>query len=222
MISVNVGPTKRQWTLHRNLLSHHTNFFEDDIARNGETEASVELLDDDPSAFEMLVKYMYQGRIDDVADVPGEKKWAHAEVCQKLYILCDRLGLSQLKNCAIDQFRKACFDSGLVPGPEEMTPVYEQTPIGSPFRRLISQIAARQIMDPESDNSALTYKVCFESGQDFAIDLINAIREGTGGTLLKDPTQEVGCFYHEHPDNEVCQQKRKKEVRFPKDLFRDN
>lgn len=222
MVNIYVGSTRRQWTLHRNLLKHHTTFFENQITKNGEKEECVELLEDDPTAFEMLVKFLYQGKMDNVAEIASEEKWAHAEACQKLYFLCDRIGLYQLKNCAIDQFRKACFDSGLVPGPEEMKPVYEKTPVGSPFRSLISQIAARQIMDPESDNSAVTYQTCFENGPDFAVDVINAIRNGTGGRLLKDPTQEVGCLYHEHRDNEVCQQKRKKEVRFPKDLFRDN
>ena len=222
MVNIYVGSTRRQWSLHQNLLKHHTAFFEDQVKKTGEKDDSVELLDDDPSAFEMLVKFLYQGRIDDVGEVASDKKWAHAETCQRLYFLCDRIGLHQLKNCAIDQFRRACFDSGLVPGPEEMKPVYDKTPMGSPFRSLISQIAARQIMDPESDKSAITYQLCFENGPDFAIDVINAIRDGAGGKLLKDPTQEVGCFYHEHQDNELCQQKRKKEVRFPKDLFRDD
>lgn len=222
MVNIYVGPTKRQWTLHRNLLQHHTKFFEQRVMNPSEKEDNVELLEDDPSAFEMLVKYLYQGKIDDVAELASEKKWAHAESCQKLYFLCDRIGLHQLKNCAIDQFRRACFDSGLVPGPEEMRPVYDNTSVGSPFRTLISQIAARQIMDPESDNSAATYQTCFENGPEFAVDVINAIRDGAGGKLLKDPTQEVGCFFHEHQDDELCQKKPKKEVRFPKDLFRDD
>ena len=222
MVNIYVGSSNRHWMLHENLLKHHTSYFEENTTTDDKGERSVRLPDDDPAAFEMLTKYLYQGQIDDVISLPSEKKWGHAENCQKLYFLCERLGLHQLKNCAIDQFRKACFDSGLVPGPEEMKPVYDCTSSRSPFRLLVSHIAARQIMDPDSENTALTYRMCFEGSPDFAVDVINAIREGAGGTLFKDPTHDIGCYYHDHRDNEQCSQKRKKEVRFPKDLFRDD
>ena len=164
----------------------------------------LELLDDDPRAFELLVKWLYQGKIDDVSDMPMEKKWDYADSCQKLYILCDKIKLPQLKNSAIDQFRKGCFEAGLVPGPEEIQPVYANTPPSSPFRKLISKIAARQIMDPESENDAGTYRICFEANADFAIDVVNAIREGAGKKLFQDPTEEGGCAYHDHENGQLC------------------
>ena len=167
-------------------------------------DLKLELLDSDPSAFELLVKWLYQGHIDDVSSIPIEKKWDYAEACQKLYVLCNRIGLPQLKNFAIDQFRKGCNEAGLVPGPEEMKPIYESTPPSSPFRKLVSRIAARQIMDPESKKDATTYKMCFEGSADFAIDVINAIRDGSGGKLYDDPTHGPGCTYHEHDNGANC------------------
>lgn len=164
----------------------------------------LELLDSDPLAFELLVKWLYQGRIDDVSAMPDDKKWDYAHACQKLYVLCDQIHMPQLKNIAIDQFRKGCNEAGLVPGPEEMKPIYETTLPGSPFRKLVSKIAARQIMDPESTNDARTYRLCFDGSPDFAIDVINAIRQGAGGTLFEDPTEGVGCAYHEHENGASC------------------
>ena len=205
MVDIYVGESKRHWSLHRNLLCHHSTYFEnhfdDEPKKKG---GKLELLEDDPSAFELLVKWLYQGKIDDVSTMPADKKWDYADACQKLYVLCDKVALPQLKNFAIDQFRKGCNEAGLVPGPEEMKPIYDSTPPNSPFRKLVSRIAARQIMDPESQTDAGTYRMCFEGSADFSVDVINAIREGSGRKLFADPTEEVDCSYHEHENGQVC------------------
>lgn len=214
MIDIYVGASKRHWSLHRNILSHHTSFFEREFS-NSDLKVqgcTVELLDDDPTAFELLVKWLYQGRIDDVSTLPIEKKWDHADACQKLYTLCTKLQMREVKNLAIDQFRKGCNEAGLVPGPEEMKPIYEKTPPSSPFRKLVSKIAARQIMDPDGQKDAVTYRDCFESNADFAIDVINAIKEGAGGVLFDDPTEGNSCRYHEHENGDTCH----KTVKFKK------
>ena len=200
-----VGKERRHWPLHYNLLCHHSDYFETHCVNDGKNQARhLELLKDDPKAFELLVKWLYQGKLDDVGDMALEKKWEYADTCQKLYVLCDRINLPELKNHAIDQFRKGCFGAGLVPGPEEMKPIYEHNHPSSPFRKLISRIAARQIMDPESENTAETYKMCFESNTEFAIDVVNAIREGSGCKLFNDPTEGEGCIYHEHDNGQRC------------------
>ena len=206
-MDIYVGKTKRHWSLHRNLLCHHSTWFQKRLDEgNRKNGGNVELFDDDPRAFELLVKWLYQGKIDDVSDMPMDKKWDYADACQQLYILCEKINLPQLKNLAMDQFRKGCFEAGLVPGAEEMLPVYQKTPASSPFRKLVSQIAARQIMDPESERDASTYRMCFEGHADFAIDVINAIKTGAGGKLLDDPTdsEQNRCLYHEHHLGQRC------------------
>ena len=214
MIDIYVGASRRHWSLHRNILSHHSSFFEKDVIDTDTNVrgSTVELLDEDPAAFELLVKWLYQGKIDDVSNLPVDQKWNHADACQKLYILCHRLRMPGLKNLAIDQFRKGCSESGLVPGPEEMKPIYEKTPPSSPFRKLVSKIAARQIMDPDGNKDAVTYRDCFESNSDFAIDVINAIKDGAGASLFDDPTEGNSCRYHEHENGDTCQ----KTVKFKK------
>ena len=205
VMDVYVGEGRRHWCLHRDLLGYHTPFFQGQSHIDGKQKfGKIELLEEDPHAFELLVKWLYQGKIDDVSDLPMEKKWDYADACQKLYVLCDKIKMPQLKNIAIDQFRKGCHEAGLVPGPEEMKPIYDTTPPRSPIRKLVSQIAARQIMDPDSENDAGTYRICFEASADFAIDVIDAIRQGSRPRLFQDPTEETGCFYHEHGASQVC------------------
>ena len=204
-MDIYVGKIKRKWSLHRNVLCHHSTWFQkkvdDPIKKN---DNYVELFDDDPKAFELVVKWMYQGKIDDVSRMHIDKKWDYAFACQQLYLLCEKIKLPQLKNLAIDQFRKGCYEAGLVPGPEEMKPVYDRTPPGSPFRRLVSNIAARQMMDPDSASDASKYRECLQGNADFAIDVINAIKVGSGGKLYQDPTEGDGCHYHEHRPGQRC------------------
>ena len=207
-MDIYVGKTRRHWSLHRNILCNHSTWFQSQIEhgnmKKGGKNVSVELFDDDPRAFELLIKWLYQGKIDDVSDMPMDKKWNFVDACQQLYILCEKINLPQLKNLAIDQFRKGCNEAGLVPGPEEMKPVYDKTPPSSPFRKLVSMIAARQIMDPESESDASSYRQCFEGNPDFAIDVVNAIKFGAGGSLFHDPTEAQGCCFHEHPPGQRC------------------
>ena len=212
MVNINVGTGKdsRQWSLHRNLLTYHSDYFvrrfggQAQSGANGQNDSlNLDLPEDAPSAFELFVKWLYQGSIDDVSSIDNDRKWDYAFACQQLYALCERIELPLLKNAAIDQFRRGCFEAGLVPGPEEIAPVYETTPKGSPFRKLVSRIAARQIMDPDNNRDAATYEKCF-GDRDFAIDVINSIRDGVGGKLLADPTELVGCEYHDHSKGSPC------------------
>ena len=205
-MDIYVGKTSRKWSLHRNLLSYHSTWFREQIKQEiKEKGGKVDLFDDDPRAFELLVKWLYQGNIDDVSTMAMDKKWDYAFACQQLYLLCDKINLPQLKNLAIDQFRKGCYEAGLVPGPEEMIPIYQKTAPSSPFRKLVSRIAARQIMDPDSERDASVYRDCFAGNADFAIDVVNAIKEGAGGgSLYADPTEENGCHYHDHHLGQRC------------------
>ncbi|KAL9130535.1 MAG: hypothetical protein Q9217_001303 [Psora testacea] len=204
-MDIHVGKSKRKWSLHRNLLSYHSAWFREQIKEEvAEKGGKVDLFDDDPRAFELLVKWLYQGKIDNVSNLAIEKKWDYAFACQQLYILCEKINLPQLKNLAIDQFRRGCYEAGLVPGPEEMVPVYQKTPPSSPFRKLVSRIAARQIMDPGSEKDASVYRDCFARSPDFAVDVVNAIKEGAGGKLFVDPTEGNGCQYHDHHMGQRC------------------
>ena len=238
-VMVGAGPHARSWSIHRNLLAYHSpalgqRFGNDDASSDSGYGSSgagdrspdwpsprarekgkgpalrLELPENQPRAFELLVKWLYQGTLDDVSAIEDPAhKWEYAFTCQHLYALGERLSMRAVKNAAIDQFRRGCFEAGLVPGPEEMEPVYTSTPPGSPFRHLVSRIAARQIMDPDIRRDASTYQACFDAHAAFAVDVLNAIRNESGGTLLHDPTESAGCSYHEHEEGDECPSRSK-------------
>lgn len=214
MIDIYVGESKRHWALHRNLLCHHSETLENELLgdANGNTRKDrLELPDHDPAGFELLVKWLYQGSLDDVSDMADEnQKYDYAVSCHKLYLLCERFNMTQLKNVAMDQYRKGLHEAELVPDPDEIDAIYRKSPTGSPFRRLMTRIAARQIMDPANERDVETYRECFTNNPDFAIDLVKAIRSGTGGMLFDDPTDKGNeCLYHDHEAAPNCYVKEK-------------
>jgi len=74
----------------------------------------------------------------------------------------------------------------------------------------MTKIAARQIMDPDVDKDAESYRKCFENNPDFAVEMVNAIRYMSGGMLFDDPTAAADeCKYHDHSDGNSCHVKAK-------------
>ena len=201
-----VGSERRHWSLHRNLLCHHSPYFEAEFLGNEVSKATIKLPDQDPAGFELLVKWLYQGSLDDVSDMTDEKKYDYSVACHKLYLLCDKFDMPQLRNVSIDQYRQGLFEAQLVPDAEEINDIYRRSPPGSPFRKLMAQIAARQIMDPDSDKDAASYRNCFADNPEFAVDMVNAIKAGTGGMLFEDPTDSDQCDYHEHVERQCSNQ----------------
>jgi hypothetical protein len=160
----------------------------------------LELPQHDPSGFELLIKWLYQGKLTDVRDIPGaEQKYAYAVKCHSLYLLCERFGMESLKNIAIDQYRRGLHLSGLVPDAQEIRDIYHASLLGSPWRKLMAEIAARQIMAPDATQDVEMYRECMNEDPGFAVELVKAIKRGVGGVLLRDPTEEGrDCEYHDH------------------------
>ncbi|KAF2137138.1 uncharacterized protein K452DRAFT_206907, partial [Aplosporella prunicola CBS 121167] len=213
-VYVGSGEAKRHWAIHRNLLCHHSDYLASELQANESTKNKIsdklELTEDDPKGFELLVKWLYQGKFENVSDISDPNaKYDYAVACYRLYMLCERFDMPQLKNMAMDQYRKGLYEARLVPDADEINEIYRQSPEGSPFRALMVKIAARQIMDPDSDKNADSYRVCFEDNPDFAIDLVNAIKAGTGGLLFDDPTFGDACDYHDHDGGPNCHNKAK-------------
>ncbi|KAF2760653.1 hypothetical protein EJ05DRAFT_292320 [Pseudovirgaria hyperparasitica] len=214
LVDIYVGHSKKHWSLHRNLLCHHSEYLTHELlptSENEDPESSIDLPDDDPSGFELLVKWLYQGKLDDVSNISDPyQQYDYAVACHALWLICDRFDMPQLKNLAIDQFRQGLYEAELVPDAEEINFIYRKSKKGSPFRRLMTKIAARQIMDPHANKDATSYLSCFRDDPEFAVELVNTIKNDSGGMLFEDPTESGdACIYHDHHDSPDCHQKGK-------------
>ena len=216
-VDVYVGPDQKHWSLHKNLLCHHSSYFETEFQghevpkkQDAHMHNRLELPDDDPRGFELLVKWLYQGQLDDASHMSDEARYDYAVACYKLYQLCDKFDMILLKNLAMDSYRSNLHAAQLVPDADEINEIYRACPSGSPFRKLMTKIAARQIMDPGTEKDAEGYRCCFEGNPDFAVEMVNAIRNMSGGMLFDDPTEDETCEeWHDHRDGSECHLKRK-------------
>lgn len=242
IVDIYVGSEQKHWALHSNLLCHHSSYFETEFqgheVQRKEPAPSHYLPDDDPRGFELLVKWLYQGDLDDTSHMTDDDKYEYAVACHKLYQLCDKFDMIQVKNLAIgeyanqsltseatvysreqtnispcspDLYRQNLNAAQLVPDADEINEIYRASAPGSPFRKLMAKIAARQIMDPGVDKDAESYRVCFDGNPDFAIDMINSIRYMSGGILFDDPTYKNDCLqWHDHRDGSDCHKSKGK------------
>ncbi|EME86672.1 uncharacterized protein MYCFIDRAFT_210576 [Pseudocercospora fijiensis CIRAD86] len=220
-VDIYVGPSKRHWSIHQNLLCHHSSYFELEFLQREvpmkDGRQHLELLDDDPAGFELLVKWLYQGVLAPASAIPSDtEKYEYAVACHKLWLLCEKFEMIRLKNLAMDVYRRCLYESRLVPDADEINDIYRRSPLGSPFRALVINIAARQIMDPDVERDLDAYRDCFEGNPDFAIELISAIRKLSGGVLFDDPTHGDACAYHDHNDTTGCPMQGKGKTRVKK------
>ncbi|KAL8757745.1 MAG: hypothetical protein Q9199_001998 [Rusavskia elegans] len=65
VITVRVGNSNDTWTFHRKLLTHHSPFFAAALKGSSKesTTITVELIEDNPSAFMLFVKWLYSGEL---------------------------------------------------------------------------------------------------------------------------------------------------------------
>jgi len=213
MIDVYVGRRRKPWSLHHNLLSKHTDYFDlnSHPCTNNPTSgnSTCNLPDEDPKAFALLVHYLYQSQLptSPTSYLDPLDLYARAQTYLNLYHLSHLLSIPDLANEAIDSYRHHLHLAGLVPDAKEIGEIFRSCAPGSGMRELVVRIAARQVMDPGVEGRVEGYQDVFQGkeGAEFAVQLVKAIRKGSGGVLLEDPTADRGCEFHLHEENEMCE-----------------
>ncbi|KAI9053939.1 hypothetical protein LZ554_002883 [Drepanopeziza brunnea f. sp. 'monogermtubi'] len=144
MFSIYVGPEKKCWTVHENLICDRTRFFRSAF-RGGyakTSEKSMWLEDDDSAIFKLFVEWLYGSDLrcmdrkwrtsvtDETRIIPSTVEVAKdaSEICW----LCD------LFNCLVEV--------------QEVQFVYEKCPDSSPFRAAIVERTLKMYLDPEFGN----------------------------------------------------------------------
>lgn len=129
-----VGPEKVKFGAHRGILCQYSSYFR--AALSGcfkEAEEGVVILPaDDPVLYKIFVTWLYSRRLrKDHKD--GEDTPCQPEDLAKLYVFGDARGIPALKNDVIDSFvtERHTIHKEVIPY------IYDNTPEGSPLRRLM-------------------------------------------------------------------------------------
>lgn len=109
IVEVVVGPTKRLFMFHKQILCDLSPFFKAALTgrfREGD-EQRVEFLETDIVIFEQFQCWLYSGIIPATRDMVKDKNHEVFPVLTNLYIFGDKLGIPALQNKVIDSYLQA-------------------------------------------------------------------------------------------------------------------
>ncbi|KIW61650.1 hypothetical protein PV05_01749 [Exophiala xenobiotica] len=214
IITVNVGPNKVAYGLHRGILVSGCPFFEKCL-RSGMREAqekTVNLPEEQTEAFDILVRWMYSGRIA-LGGAKQQERFIDA------YLLADKFCMHALQNAIMDALRKACkpFDIW----PETLHCVWKNSTGNCKLRKfcfdfvyftlsnlriwhgthlyITASKVFREQMDELMQSGSPVMNALFWKLADSGMESSRMT-----GELGLNPASLSGCFYHAHKDGEKC------------------
>jgi hypothetical protein len=105
IVTVYVGPKRKRFYLHRNLICERSVFMEKCLAKNRFSEGDkneLYLPEDDPKAFSIVVDWIYRGRLPSM--VPGAGGFDVIDL-SSAYCMADKFGMEELQNGIMDSVR---------------------------------------------------------------------------------------------------------------------
>ena len=196
MVDVLVGPAKMAFRAQRALLCERSKFFRAALMgsfREGK-EQKVELPEATPAAFRRFLLWCYAGRVidgdEDMTESTGDR-------LVELYQFAGFLGLHELQNAAIDGIIEIQdITKRLSPGD-----IYDSTEEGSPLRRLVVDVAVRDVDWNDIDEDLREDHLPWE----YLFDLVIAFGQQS---QQKTPRRRrdfwnFRCDYHIHPAGEA-------------------
>ncbi|KAJ9655667.1 hypothetical protein H2201_008747 [Coniosporium apollinis] len=182
MIRVDVGPDRKAFFVHEQLLRNVSRFF-DAVTRNDwkeSTERVVPLPVDDPDVFSLFVGWLYNCKFSTKNDVGGAEGNREYVMLAKLYVLGDKLQATGFKHSVIDAILGKTV-APLQPTNHHWHPLgsvirylYESTPPASPARCLLVDLYVYH----GQGNWLTTHATDEDVTRDFLLDLSVALRDG--------------------------------------------
>ncbi|KAK5717818.1 hypothetical protein LTR15_008659 [Elasticomyces elasticus] len=211
IVEVVVGPEKRKFHLHDQILRSGSAFFEAALSKEWkEGQTRVVLLPDDAASLvDRYVQWLYTGKVGVTQDT-GRTDYA---TLAGLYCLGEKLMHGAFQDRIVDAFvsgtrepvKNAFYPATCShPMKDVVDDIYKGTPKGSPARRLMVDMHVMQgtsawidVEHPESVN------------HEFAVDLAFAMmqqRAVTAETKTKhaELNRGIPCSYHKHGKDGVC------------------
>ncbi|KAI4246859.1 MAG: hypothetical protein L6R42_009785 [Xanthoria sp. 1 TBL-2021] len=191
MVSLEVGPERVPFQVHKNLLCDCSPFFE--AAFNGhfkEKCGSMELKEDDVDAFEYFMQWLYRRKIN-VTQIGDPDYFARRYTqLSRLYTLADKYGVALFKN----HIMTLLFDTVKHPGGKyrqgepafrhylpmwAVQHVYANTVEGSPIRKFLAAVSVWpcRLDNFELKESWRLFALCPEFMEDLGVNLAQRANE---------------------------------------------
>jgi hypothetical protein len=191
--TVEVGPNKKVYTIHKDLLAFYSDYFR--AAFHGSfkeaTESKITLTDECEDVFDIFHQFIYS-RI--IADGNGEE--LSSAVLVSTWIFGDKYLVLSLQNAIMDALVKKRKINHVVPT-RHVSKVWEKTMPSSPLRRYfldgaVYRLGVAGIRDHEDRWT-----------REALLDLVEAFDNKEVVKKNKLPAR-AECYYHIHHDGEEC------------------
>ncbi|KAF7900957.1 hypothetical protein EAF00_003178 [Botryotinia globosa] len=212
MVELKVGPEEALFRVHKSFLCNKIPYF-DRMFNGGFIEAkenSAKFPEDDPQSFDILIEWVYSGyvRSYEVGIYGSPESWDFL----RFYALAEKLGLTQLKDRALDLYRQSSVVRNATFVMNWATEAYGITPPGSALRRYAIQVLVWRFhaLADSGINVNAHFTQAMESDHDLFIDFMLALRRHVDVETPTDPRvidpniPATRCEYHGHTEDEDC------------------
>ncbi|KAF2656850.1 hypothetical protein K491DRAFT_715066 [Lophiostoma macrostomum CBS 122681] len=197
-VTIEVGPDRRKYLVHKDLLTHHSEYFRRALKepwkesdRNG-----VTVLDDvEPGVFNHFVEWLYlretekafetRGELDEGSSTLRNGRQDYGGLVIKLYIFADRFGISQLQNFANNFLAYHLISDGHPQWYETITHAFENIPSTRKLLRILVDVHCACWTD---DHDALEDERALREmlPRDFLLRISLRYKEMLDGTASKE------------------------------------
>lgn len=209
MVDVFVGPKRRAFHLHRDLLCDRSPYFKSAFLGAFVEAKTKELFlpEDHASAFENFVNWLYGATL--------KKPVTETELssCLRLLVLSEKLMLEYLRNLCTDFIRQYYHDTHALVRAEDLSFVYESVQ-SEPLRSFLVALLAFQTMKANQISRDVAvaflpgYRELMACGGAFAVDFLwffIGIAVGVDNTMAKRLLErDSSCWFHFHDSTRNC------------------
>lgn len=201
-----VGTPSKKYRLHKNLLCHHSTFF--DATFNGEfkewKDGELRLPEDEVRAFDTFVNWLYRGSLPP----HGPHRSPDSALDDlSLYAMAEKWFIPTLQDAVCDQFRTR-YIGDVCPLPYFFDHLYSET---SPSCKLRQYFVKKFVMYASSaQKEPARVTKALEQNADFALDVaketFSSLNLGGFGSqqIFKNPENLPLCDFHAHGMEKPC------------------
>jgi hypothetical protein len=215
MVNLYVGPGKRKFLVHKEILCSKVLYFEK-MFKGGFEEATkneATFPEDDAESFDLLLSWVYHDSIrrlvvlrkDSINEGVVIMSWTPI----KFYMLTEKFCLSVLQDRIVNIYLEYLDRENKLPSVIGMAMTYSTTPTGNPFRKFITRSfywvmdSSSKLINPNWPTHALAKLM--RDQEDLAEEVLTLIRTGVKAS---DPRTLPRCEFHCHGKDEPCPTKK--------------
>lgn len=208
MVIVLVGPKRKEFHLHKDLLLDRSMLLEERLERDppyGEYRGMQYLcLSDEPvAAFKIFIEWLYGATLD----TPSCK---NRNDYINLYIMAHCFGVESLMNTTMDLIREGDRQDNWEWPLGLLFNVYDKIPEKSPLRDFLVRIT---VSTGKRDSNPLINRQRYLERRGPLVSEFLTTYEDHSSYKLADPRREANCTFHKHKHTKKCGRERRSKGR---------